>query len=491
MAAGASKKYKIGGKLLPKPEKYARLVAIIFFMTITPSLQSLLTDDNPLSKATRINQWIQNNIHHQEALHEALSVIYQNPKYFHIALTYAEESLRNWNFVHPKMLEAIGHIFTDFAKISGKNGHISDFLHTHGRNFLKNKQILNYVSQIEAEKIHPSLGLRLLEDFQENYQYNILLAEYRPFYQEILKNLGKKYPEYAQKIISTGSEQLFEKFGFSLSEGYELLFEITKTRGKFARASDSEIAHLKRLGSQTLYTALENMDFPTFSGFIDRFADIKGNVNGVNFLGFPNISAFSKQKRFYLSFIYETRIFEPYEEKDFLEFILESTEKRQGEIFGENAFGKSENIFSLLEKMEISIFKNKKLYEKLIIIAGKNEEIIWNMRKYLKKMSEKPVTTKKEEVLDFLRHTRTSHPQLKNDIFSFWVNQLWNFFPLSALIFVEKNIEIWPHINELHDIKQKILRVPIEQWKKQSYRTILVYFSILKNTLNATNSDLS
>ncbi len=194
-----------------------------------------------------ISVWIEQNIEQQEALHEVLSAIHKSPKYFHIAIEYAEESIRRWNYVHPKILDSLEFIFTNFENLSEENAYITDFLRFNGNKLLQNKHILEKISQIDESKLHPTLQLRLVEHFQNDFQHNLLLKNHKTWYKNIIKNLSKTRPEFIQTLISSRPQDLFEKFDFSLTEGYNLFFQITQTHGVFTQAHIEEMAYLRRL----------------------------------------------------------------------------------------------------------------------------------------------------------------------------------------------------------------------------------------------------
>ena len=70
------------------------------------------------------------------------------------------------------------------------------------------------------------------------------------------------------------------------------------------------------------------MSFEEFVYFVSRFAD-KKHSNGMNFLAFDCISELSEQKRFYLSLLYGTKLFEKSETQSFLQFVLKQLDSQK------------------------------------------------------------------------------------------------------------------------------------------------------------------
>ena len=159
-----------------------------------------------------ISHWIEKNIEKQEALYEVLSAIHNNPKYLHIALEYAEESIRRWNYIHPKIIESIEFIFRNFKEITEENSYIVDFLSTHSSYLLHNKAILDKIALINPNELHSSLQLRLITNFQDNFYHNPLLSSYTDWYRKMLQNLSEKNPEIIRSVFVSHPEYLFEKF---------------------------------------------------------------------------------------------------------------------------------------------------------------------------------------------------------------------------------------------------------------------------------------
>lgn len=87
-----------------------------------------------------------------------------------------------------------------------------------------------------------------------------------------------------------------------------------------------------------IFAAIQTMDFDLFTFFIDRFAGTIG-TNGIHFLGFQELSSLENEKKFYLSILYKTLLFDRKESHEFIRFVLDQMSKRKGKIFIENRFG--------------------------------------------------------------------------------------------------------------------------------------------------------
>lgn len=454
-----------------------------------PSLQSLLIGENFLDN-NKVHQWIQSNISRQEALHEVLSAIHADKKYLHIALSYAEESIRAWNYVHPKILEVLPSIFKNFESLARSNVYFSNFLLTNWWDILKNSQTLNTITSINPDNISPILWIRLIENFSNNFKYNILLREKSDFYKNLLIKTAEKNSQEIAKIIQTHPEKLFEEFGFWLEKWYEFLFDITKTRGMSGHARIEEFAFLKRLWNETISNELQKMSDINFFSFIDRFSR-HNTGNQINFLSLPDLKNFSQEKRFYLSAVYSTRIFENYEEKQFLQFLTQNTQKNTDDIFWENFFGYQKNIFELLQSLKISIFSDLSSYKKLLTIAEKSENLIFHFKKYIENYHHKKAITNAEELFHFLKNTNIEHSVLKNEIWNFWCEQIVKFFELRILIKAQKHFYIFEKINNHYEIKQLILNKNIDYFKEEAYRNLLAIFDIFKVHLNSSEYDIT
>lgn len=209
------------------------------------SLINFLEQENISQKD--IHQWINTNIEKEETLYDVLSEVQSHPKYFHIALEYAEISILRWNYVHPKILDIVEYLCNNFTKLAENNHYIISFLSGYqGATLLQNKLILDKITALDPTKLDASLLFKLLEYFTQNYKNNPLLAEKYPFYQKSLEHIANIKPEFAEDIYRLSPEVIFQQFCYSIEDGYELYFNISQTRGRHIFASDKELAFLKR-----------------------------------------------------------------------------------------------------------------------------------------------------------------------------------------------------------------------------------------------------
>ncbi|MFO0763306.1 MAG: hypothetical protein U0518_00345 [Candidatus Gracilibacteria bacterium] len=441
------------------------------------SLHDILT--NQSIDNTNIRSWIENNIEKEATLQTLLAEIQNDPKYFHIFLEYAEISIRKWNYVHPQILGCIRYLCLHFRELSNHNSYITDFLNSYqGDALFANKQTLECFTGHDPEKLDEHLLYRLVSYFISYYHKNLLLQEKTPFFQKALETVAKIAPERIHDLIEYRIEILFEYFNYSLKSGYDFYFSITKTGGKRVLSSDKELAYLKRLGEDAIFSAIKSMDFDLFTFFIDRFADATGS-NGIHFLGFQDLLSLENEKRFYLSIIYKTLLFDRRESHDFLRFVLNQMNKRKGKIFIENRFGGLENVLSLMRDSGISIFESIPELTEFVSIVDANETYIWSFCQYIDLFYDQITLKSERNIVELLHHTNIQHTKFKKKLYDFITVQLLRYHGLRSFLAIQEQYNLIENPDDARDIKKMLLDTSIYHLKRQSYTTLEKYLSLL------------
>lgn len=299
------------------------------------SFQELLsvaeTDPSALS------HWISRNLEKETALDELLASIGQNPKYFHLYVEYADQSLRKWNALPKKLVAVLGYLFRNLTNLSKENVNVTRMIDGYEfSSIFASPDVLDSVTAIPVDEIDASALVRFVRYFIQEFDRNLNLSEKKGFFRNAVVHLSKNRPEAMHEIFGSRPERLFEECGFCLSEGYSAYFEITKSEGKKAYAFDREVAHLRRMPEAEVLAEMERMDEKTFRGFVDRLGGT-GN-SAMHFLGFRDVSKLSDTKLFYLSLAYKSKLFPTQKTSSFMAFCLEEMEKDVGRVFGENLF---------------------------------------------------------------------------------------------------------------------------------------------------------
>lgn len=452
------------------------------------SLHEIIT--NQTNDTASIRNWIENNIENEQTLQTLLSEIQNDPKYFHIFLEYAEVSIKKWNYTHPQILACIRYLCLHFRELSQHNSYITNFLNGYQwNNLFANKQTLECFTWHDPAKLDEHLLYRLVEYFISNYHKNLLLQEKTPFFRKALEIIAKNSPQRIHDLIQYRIEILFEYFDYTLSGWYDFYFSITKTWGKKVFSWDKEIAYLKRLGEDMIFAAIQTMDFDLFTFFIDRFADTIG-TNGIHFLGFQELSSLENEKKFYLSILYKTLLFDRKESHEFIRFVLDQMNKRRGKIFIENRFGWLDNVLDLIKDAWISIFDNARELSEFIQIIDSNETYIWSFCQYIDLFNDQPTLKSEKVIRELLHNTSLVHTKLKRKIYDFIAFQLLKYHGLKSFLTIHEQYNLIGDPEEARDTKKMLLDTNMHHTKRQSYTILEKYLLLLFSTFRLYNFEI-
>lgn len=432
-----------------------------------------------------IYQWINENIDKEETLQMLLSGIGNDVRYFHIFLKYAETSLEKWNFVHPKILETIRYIFVNFWSLAEHNIHISDFLV--GRNYtrlLTNKQVLDFiVLNFEHTKIHHELQFRLLSYFVRDYHNNLLLPERQSFFRALFESFKDESPERCEDIFGFSLEKLFYLFGYSLSDGYRVYFDITKTSGKFAIASNREIAYLKWLWEEKITESLQEMELLLFINFINRFYDTY-LTNNINFLPVLQKVSLEKSKQFYLSLVYKKVLFSETELDDFIHFVLDIITNKKEQLFIENKVFDIKNLLDFISQNNIELFSGKYFYN-IIEIVDSNASQSWSFIDYIDRFGNAFVIKDIHSLKEFFSKVSLKNMDLKKKLYQFFTLQIARNYPIEVFIQMEKEFNLTSNFMNTEPLEEIIFDFERHKIHKKSYRFLNHYLQLVyKKFLN-------